>query len=255
MWRDLGIGAAAVVVLPLLVAAAVTASRLAMLRHERGLAVAAARAVVQLAVVGTLIGLALRSTPGALGFLLVMLAVATLTSTQRIARSAAVPVLLGRCAFAIGVPAAVVTALVVVPGVVPHNPATLLPLGGIVVGGAMTATTLAGRRMLAEYHTRYGEFEAALSIGLPPAGAFRLVAAPTAADALLPALDQTRTVGLVTLPGAFVGMILGGASPAAAAALQVVVLIGLLAAQALAILSISELLARAPLPDGRTVWE
>jgi putative ABC transport system permease protein len=56
----------------------------------------------------------------------------------------------------------------------------------------------------------------------------------------------------VVLPGAFVGMVLGGASPAAAAALQLVVLIGLVAAEALAILIITELLARSALPDGRT---
>jgi putative ABC transport system permease protein len=48
-------------------------------------------------------------------------------------------------------------------------------------------------------------------------------------------------------------MVLGGASPAAAAALQLVVLIGLLAAGSIAILAMTELLARAPLPDGRTV--
>src|SRR5436305_1580543 len=71
--------------------------------------------------------------------------------------------------------------------------------------------------------------------------------------ALLPALDQTRTVGLVTLPGAFVGMVLGGASPVQAAALQLVVLIGLVAAEAIAILVLTELLSRSPLPDGRTV--
>ena len=39
-----------------------------------------------------------------------------------------------------------------------------------------------------------------------------LVADPTAAQALVAAMDQTRTVGLVTLPGAFVGMLLGGAT-------------------------------------------
>lgn len=46
--------------------------------------------------------------------------------------------------------------------------------------------------------------------------------------ALIPGLDQTRTVGLVTLPGAFVGTLLGGASPMEAAALQLVVLVGIL---------------------------
>jgi putative ABC transport system permease protein len=126
-------------------------------------------------------------------------------------------------------------------------------MGGIVVGGAMNATTLAGRRLLSEFGGRFGEFEAGLSIGLLQPDAFKLVAGPAAGDALLPSLDQTRTVGLVTLPGAFVGMVLGGASPTAAAALQLVVLIGLLAAGSIAILVTTELLARASLPDGRTV--
>jgi hypothetical protein len=84
-------------------------------------------------------------------------------------------------------------------------------MGGIIVGGAMNATTLAGRRLLSEYGGRFGEFEAGLSIGLMQPDAFKLVAGPVAGDALLPSLDQTRTVGLVTLPGAFVGMVLGGA--------------------------------------------
>ena len=29
-------------------------------------------------------------------------------------------------------------------------------------------------------------------------------------EAIIPALDQTRTVGLVTLPGAYIGVLLGG---------------------------------------------
>ena len=33
-------------------------------------------------------------------------------------------------------------------------------------------------------------------------------------------IDQTKNVGLVSLPGTFVGLILGGASPAEAARLQ-----------------------------------
>lgn len=253
MWHDTGLGLAAVVVLPLLVVIAIVASRLASLEHERGLLTAALRALLQLAVVGALVGFALQSILGALAFITVMLVVATITSTRRLSSLVPVPGLFLHCAIAIAIPAALVLVLLLLPGVVPRNPATLLPVGGIIIGGAMNATTLAGRRLLSEYSHRYGEFEAGLSIGLMPAQAFRLVAGPTAGDALLPALDQTRTVGLVTLPGAFVGMVLGGASPTAAAALQLVVLISLLAAQALAILTIKELLAQSPLPDGRTV--
>ncbi|GGW06809.1 hypothetical protein GCM10010264_29740 [Streptomyces globisporus] len=49
---------------------------------------------------------------------------------------------------------------------------------------------------------------------------------PAASDALPAGLDQTRTVGLVTLPGAFVGLLLGGASPVEAGAVQLFVLVG-----------------------------
>ena len=44
IWDDTGLGLAALVVLPLLVAIAVAGSRLAGLRHERGLVTAALRA-------------------------------------------------------------------------------------------------------------------------------------------------------------------------------------------------------------------
>jgi putative ABC transport system permease protein len=250
---DTGLGLAAVIVLPLLIAIGVGASRYAGLRHDKGIVTAALRAVLQLTAVGLVVGAALQHTLGAIAFVLVMFVVATFTSTRRIRSTAVIPRQWAYCATAIGSGAFVVLLLLILPGVVPRNPATILPMGGIIIGGTMTATTLAGRRVLSEYGTRYGEFEAGLSIGLLPPDAFKLVVGPVAGDALLPALDQTRTVGLVSLPGAFVGMVLGGASPTEAAALQLVVLIGLVAAEALAILAITELIARSDLPDGRTV--
>lgn len=108
----------------------------------------------------------------------------------------------------------------------------------------MTVTVLAGRRALEELETRHGEVEAGLAIGLLPREAVLEVARPAAAGALLPGLDQTRTVGLVTLPGAFVGMLLGGASPVTAGAVQLFVLVGLLAVQVIAVSVTLELVAR-----------
>jgi uncharacterized membrane protein len=58
------------------------------------------------------------------------------------------------------------------------------------------------------------------------------VVEPSAREALVPGIDQTRTVGLVTLPGAFIGVLLGGGTALEAGAAQVLVLVGLLAAQA-----------------------
>jgi putative ABC transport system permease protein len=52
-------------------------------------------------------------------------------------------------------------------------------------------------------------------------------------SALIPSIDQTKTTGLVTLPGAFVGAIFGGISPLEAGRFQIVVLAGIMAAGAL----------------------
>lgn len=46
-------------------------------------------------------------------------------------------------------------------------------------------------------------------------------------------MDQAKTTGLVTLPGAFVGAIFGGVSPLEAGRFQIVVLAGLMTAGAI----------------------
>ncbi|GAA1360682.1 ABC transporter permease [Catellatospora chokoriensis] len=108
----------------------------------------------------------------------------------------------------------------------------------------LTATSLAGRRAMEDLRVRRGEFEALLALGFPDPDAVRELCRPYAGQALHPALDQTRTVGLVTLPGAFVGVLLGGGSPVQAGAAQLLVLIGLLAAETIAIVVVLELIAR-----------
>ena len=126
----------------------------------------------------------------------------------------------------------------------PLDGIALIPITGILIGGALTATVLGGRRALDELESRHGEVEAGLALGLQEAEARLEVARPAASDALIPGLDQTRTVGLVTLPGAFVGMLLGGASPVQAGAVQLFVLVALLAVQTVSVAVVLELVAR-----------
>ena len=120
----------------------------------------------------------------------------------------------------------------------------LVTIGGIVLGNTMTATSLAAKRALDAVDQRRGEVEAALSLGLEERDSRMLVVRETAADALLPGLDQTRTVGLVTLPGAFVGVLLASGSAVQAGAVQILVLVGLLLAQTCSVATTMELVAR-----------
>ncbi len=217
--------------LVVLLALAVAASLAGSLGHARGVVTASLRALVQLGVLALLLAAVLRSGWLTAAFLLLMLGVAAWTSARRIGGA---PSLVVRTLATIGVPAAVVLGVVLATGAVPRGPVSVLPVGGIVIGGAMTATTLAGRRALADLRARLGEVEAGLALGLSPREATRPILARSAADALVPALDQTRTAGLVTLPGVFVGLLLGGATPLQAGLAQLLVLVALLAVEAAA---------------------
>jgi putative ABC transport system permease protein len=234
----------AYITLAVLVAAlaglAAVVNRLSGLGHARDDLVAAARATLQLGVVGLVIAAVLQSWWLTLLFVVMMASVASATAGRRLARHgrwplASIPVCLG---------ALPVTAVLLLSRLVPTTPIAVVPIVGILIGGAMTATTLAGRRTLEGLRNRRGEVEAALSLGLPDRDARLLIIRDDAALALLPGLDQTRTVGLVTLPGAFVGMLLGGATPLQAAAVQLLVLAALLLVQAVATASTLELVAR-----------
>jgi putative ABC transport system permease protein len=135
-------------------------------------------------------------------------------------------------------------------GVVPIEPVAILPTAGILIGGAMTATSIAGRRAGEQLTAQRGSYEAALSLGMSRREGVSLVGRDAAGLALVPGLDQTRTVGLVTLPGAFVGVLLAGASPLQAGAVQVLVLVALLLVQVLAVSVTIELISAGLLPIG-----
>lgn len=227
------------------------------LGHGRDDLLAALRACLQLFVVGLLIAAVLGSWWLTLGFIVLMLSVASLTAGKRLNPTGPKPngkghrptgtVPKGRWWFAaapVALAAVPVATGLMLSGLIPRQPIAVVPIVGILIGGAMTATTLAGKRSLDALRTRHGEYEAALSIGLLPRDSALLIARDDASLALVPGLDQTRTVGLVTLPGAFVGMLLGGASPLQAAAVQLVVLVALLLVQAIAVLVTVELVAR-----------
>ncbi|MEV5570345.1 ABC transporter permease [Spirillospora sp. NPDC052269] len=252
-------------VLGALTVVAVVLVRMGGLGLSRDVATAAVRAVVQLSAVSLLIAGVLRS--GALTgcFIVAMLTVAAFTSARRISGRGArghgrergvrairhSASLAGWTAFTIGSGVVPALVLLLATGLVPFRPIAVLPIAGILIGGAMTATALTGRRALDDLWHRRGEYEGGLALGLLQRDAALEVCRPAAALALVPAIDQTRTVGLVTLPGAFVGVLLGGADPVQAGAAQLLVLIALLAVESASALLTLEVVTRGHFGEGR----
>lgn len=234
------VGGGLALALALLVALAVTATSLGGVGLGREQVIAAVRAIVQLAAVSLVITAAVASLWGALAFAVVMFVVAVWTTTGRVGVRAQWP----WAAVALLAGALPVLAIVFGTGASPLSPIAVVALAGIVTGNMMSAHTLVGRRLFAELRDNIPSYEAALALGFVRRDAIGLVVQRVLGEALLPNLDQTRTVGLVTLPGAFIGVLLGGGDPVQAGAAQVLVLIGIMAGQAITVVTVG-LLARA----------
>ncbi len=179
---------------------------------------AALRAVLQLSAAAAVLATALRNLWTSGLVLVVMFVAAAVTAARR-----------SRCdrswllAIALAAGMASVLPLLLGSGLVPMKGTAVVPVTGIILGSTMTATAVAARRALDMLTVRAGEVEAALSLGLGDREARMEIIGATATDALLPNLDQTRTVGLVTLPGAFVGVLLSTGSAAQAGAVQILI--------------------------------
>jgi putative ABC transport system permease protein len=201
---------------------------------------AAVRAALQLAAVATVLAFALQRMWSSILVVAVMFTVASITAARRSQASGGG----GWLTLALGTGMIAVIPLLLLSGVVPFTGVAVVPVFGIVLGGTMTASAVAARRALDALNQRAGEVEAALSVGLSERFSRMMVIERELSDALLPNLDQTRTAGLVTLPGAFVGVLLATGSAAQAGAVQVLVLVSLLLAQVCGVAVVGELVAR-----------
>lgn len=188
---------------------------------------AIARAILQLALLTFILSGIISDARWVALALTVMFGAAVYTVGRRIAQSRRDIVLIaGALAAGIAVPM-----LVVFPtGAVAFSGRYLLALGGIVIGGAMSVATLTGRHFREALVSRRDEVEAWLSLGATTRQSVRDLGTRAVFNALVPTTDQTRTTGLVALPGAFVGSIFGGASVLEAGVFQVIVLTSILAA-------------------------
>jgi len=193
----------------------------------RSALVAGLRACLQLSLAAVVITSVIRSLPLSIALAVVMFAMAVLTTCRRVEASGSWP--WAAAAMAGGVLPVLV--VVLATGTVPFTGLAIIPIAGIVIGNAMTAHTLAGRRTFAALREEHAQYEACLSIGLLPAQGIHEVIHRRTPEALLPGLDQVKTTGVVTLPGAFIGVMLGGGTPVQAATAQVLVLFGIMAAQ------------------------
>jgi putative ABC transport system permease protein len=229
----IGLGDVAATLVLIAIAAAI--ARWERTDLEGDIAVAVARSFVQLTAIGYVIKeiFASDSILWVALLLAVMVAFGAFTARGRAAR---VPHAFWPLFFALAIAATATLALVLAIGVFPAEARYLVPVGGMVIGNAMTAAAVALNRLGDEVHDDAGRIEATLALGATATQAIRPIARRSLRSGMIPLIDSTKTTGLIFFPGTMVGMLLAGASPVDAVRLQLVLLYVLLGAVALATL-------------------
>jgi len=226
-----------------LVAIAIVASRWRRAGLEEDIAVAVARSFVQLTAIGYVIDLIFEEDSAALvvALLMVMVVFGALTARSRAERvpGALVPLLI-----ALSAAAATTLGLVLALGIIEAEPRYVVPVGGMVIGNAMTAAAVALNRLGEDVSNSAREIEATLALGATSTEAVNPLVRRSLRSGMITLVDSTKTTGLIFFPGTMVGMLLAGADPIDAVRLQLILLYALLGSVAIAALTATTLARR-----------
>jgi putative ABC transport system permease protein len=202
---------------------------------DRDIAIATARSFVQLTAIGYAIKLIFEANTIwlALALLAVMVLFGALTARSRARK---VPGAFWPLLIALGIAGASTLGLVVALGVFEPTARYLVPVGGMVIGNAMTASAVALNRLGDEMGDSRARIEATLALGATAEEAAQPIVRRALRSGMITLVDSTKTTGLIFFPGTMVGMLLAGANPTDAVRLQLILLYTLLGSVAIAAL-------------------
>jgi putative ABC transport system permease protein len=185
------------------------------------------RGIGQIVIVGLLLTFVLGSAHWLSAFVLLgmMLAGAYIASQ----RTRHIPGILQVTMSSILLGAGLVIGIMAGLGVIDTAPATLIPVGSMIIANAMNTTALALDRFRAEIETHTGQIEAGLALGASPTVVVAPYVQAAVQASLIPSLNNLRSLGIVWIPGVMAGMVLAGSDPTEAAIYQFVVVAMLLA--------------------------
>ncbi|MGZ5420118.1 MAG: ABC transporter permease [Solirubrobacterales bacterium] len=209
---------------------------------EEDIAIAAGRAFIQLSAIGYVITLIFDQDSLWLVLALIVVMVVFGAFTAR-GRAKQVPGAFWPLLIALAVAGATTLGLVVALGIFEPTPRFLVPVGGMVIGNAMTAASVALNRLGEDVTDNAAKIEATLALGATSSQAVEPIVRRSLRSGTIALVDSTKTTGLIFFPGTMVGMLLAGADPTDAVRLQLILLYALLGSVSIAAL-IATYLAR-----------
>ncbi|MDP4091569.1 MAG: iron export ABC transporter permease subunit FetB [Bacillota bacterium] len=113
--------------------------------------------------------------------------------------------------------------ILVLSGAIKYEAYQIIPVGGMVISNSMVALGLCYRQMAADFRNKREEVETKLSLGADVLPSSIEIIRDSIRTGMLPTIDSTKTLGIVSLPGMMTGLILAGTSPVQAIRYQIMV--------------------------------
>lgn len=129
-------------------------------------------------------------------------------------------------------------------GVIDTTPRYFIPFGGMIIGNTMNSIIIALERLISQTRDRRHIVESALSLGASPRRAIHHLLKSAVRASLIPRINMLKIAGIIQLPGAFMGMLIAGASPIEAAKLQIIVMYMIVGCVSISIMVLSFLMPR-----------
>ena len=206
-----------------LIAVAVIVSYQQRMRLELEILHSALRAVVQLVVVGYVLHFIFGADHPLFtsSVLLVMLISAAINGGKRGSGIKHASWIAGA---SIGIGAVLTLGVLLSANVLSFTPYQMIPVGGMVMSGAMVAVGLCFRQITTSFKSRQQEIQIKLALGARPMQACKAILRAALIFSLQPTIDSAKTLGIVSLPGMMTGLILAGMSPMEAIKYQIIVI-------------------------------
>lgn len=210
---------------------------------EKEVVVGSLRATVQLVIMGFLLEMIL-TIDNFVYLALILLAMTVIAATISGKRGRKIPHSTGIAFTGILIGSVITFAVLAGAGVIGPEAKYIIPLGGMIIGNSMNASSLSMNRLIGELEHQRKRIETLLALGANTRQASEWAVRQSVRSALIPVIDSMKIIGLVHLPGIMTGFIIAGGSPLEAVKYQLAIVFMIAGTASLTCMIVTLLAAR-----------
>ncbi len=195
--------------------------------------IAGVRVVIQLFIIGYVLGFVFQVDNNLLTLVMVLFIVFN-ASYNAHKTSEGIPNSFKVSAISISVGTAIALVILIFSRAIDWTPSQIVPITGMIAANAMTTIgVVVYRSLTTQFNDRRRQVQEKLALGANPKQASQSILRDSIQTGMSPSIERTKTVGLVSLPGMMSGLMFAGVDPTQAIRYQIVVMFMLISVTAI----------------------